>query len=335
MQKKYFVRYIVTKMLEDFIKKEGGNISNHEISADDYFDLIYQLLINSKEIDAVVLLAMDGIYNNTGNHELLIKETELFASNRFVYKKVCELNDRITNSTDGNIKKKKFYFGASVSPNRLDWEAELKYVCEDTEAVLLKWIPSAMHIQVWDKGHENFYKTLVKYNLPLLCHVGPEYAFIEGVSKASYDNFKYLDTPLNYGVKVIAAHCATPLLPVDRNDLDDFIRYLNFWNANEIKLWADTSALNTTTRMSLLPKIINNINSNYLVHGSDFPVPISGVEHLPYITHDMTLSEYQEILVTKNPFDLDVKLKRAHGFNDDILKNAENVLRLPKRRWFM
>jgi hypothetical protein len=42
----------------------------------------------------------------------------------------------------------------------------------------------------------------------------------------------------------------------------------------------------------------------------------------------MTFKEYMDILNTKNPFDLDVKIKRAHGFSDSILENPANVLRL-------
>jgi hypothetical protein len=32
---------------------------------------------------------------------------------------------------------------------------------------------------------------------------------------------------------------------------------------------------------------------------------------------------------TRNPFDRDVRIKRAHGFSDAILTNAEKVLRMP------
>ncbi len=327
--KKLFVKYIVAGLIGDFIKKEGGKIYNNEITASDYFDLIKKLLIESEEIDSIVLLAMDGIYNNKGKHELLVKETELLVSNRYLFRKVCEMNEDLQKSNDEKIKNKKFLFGASVSPNRLDWEIELNYVCTQTDAVLLKWIPSAMHIEVWKNEHKRFYEMLKQYNLPLLCHVGPEYAFIEGISQNSLDNYKYLERPLEYGVKVIAAHCAAPFFPIDRNDLDEFIGYMKSSNmGNNISLWADTSALTSATRIGYLPKIVRNIKPEWLVNGSDFPVPISGTEHLPLLTYDMSIDEYKEILNTKNPFDLDVRIKRAHGFSDLILSNAKNVLRL-------
>jgi hypothetical protein len=327
--KKLFVRYIVTSLIKDFLKKEGGEIVNGEISTDDYFDLIKTLLITSEEIDAIVLLAMDGIYNNKGSHELMVRETELLVSNRYLYRKIYEINEELQNSADERIRNKKFLFGASVSPNRLDWESELDYVCNQTDAVLLKWVPSAMHIEVWDQNHKEFYEMLKYYNLPLLCHVGPEYAFIEGVSQSSLDNYKYLEVPLSYGVKVIAAHCASPVFPTDKSDLDGFIEFIKMSNSGDtIKLWADTSALSITTRLLILYQIVNSFKPEWLVNGSDFPIPISGTEHLPLITYDMSIDEYMKIINTKNPFDLDVRIKRAHGFSDTILSNAENLLRM-------
>jgi hypothetical protein len=66
------------------------------------------------------------------------------------------------------------------------------------------------------------------------------------------------------------------------------------------------------------------------VHGTDFPIPIDGLPHLPWVTTGITPKEYIEICNTKNPFDRDVVIKRAHGFHDSILENAAKVLRLPQ-----
>jgi len=47
----------------------------------------------------------------------------------------------------------------------------------------------------------------------------------------------------------------------------------------------------------------------------------------PLVTNDMTFEEYKSILETNNPFDLDIKIKRAYSFSDSILSNAEKILR--------
>jgi hypothetical protein len=69
--------------------------------------------------------------------------------------------------------------------------------------------------------------------------------------------------------------------------------------------------------------------AKWLIHGTDFPIPIDGWHHLPFVTPDMTPGEYRDIMKTKNPFDRDVKIKRAHGFDESIITNAGKVLRLP------
>ena len=175
------------------------------------------------------------------------------------------------------------------------------------------------------------YDALSSHNIPLLCHVGPEYAFPEGIRRRELDNFRFLERPLDHGVTVIAAHCATPVFPlIDKNETPEF--YALMKNANEggeVKLWADTSALSLSTRISVIPKIVETFRSDWLVHGSDFPIPIDGWPHLPWVTSDMTPEEYIEIMKTKNPLDRDVKIKKAHGFSDTIMENAEKVLRLP------
>jgi hypothetical protein len=327
--KKLFIKAIVAKQVESFIRKEGGVFSGHEIAAAKYFDLVFTLLAGSSDIDGVVLLAMDKIYDPCDGR-VLERETELWVPNGFLYRMVNELNEKFRNADDERIRTKRFYFGASVSPNNPSWEAELLDVCTHTDAVLLKWIPSAMHIHVDDQRHREFYQALREYDLPLLCHSGPEYAFFEGAAQAPLDNYKHLAVPLSYGVKVINAHCAAPLFPGAQDEMDAFVDFITAYNTGgSTKLWADTSALSLGTRACYLPTIVRRLKPEWLVHGSDFPVPISATEHLPYLTYDMTVEEYGRLLSIKNPFDLDVRIKEAHGFNSAILRNAQNILRMP------
>ena len=327
--KKWFIKNVVFSTVENYVKGLGGSIINHKISSENYLGLMTSLLKSSSEIDSIVILAMDRIFDPKDGKPQDAK-TELYAPNKYLFNKLNKINEDLKSSSDINIKKKKFLFGASVSPNRPDWETHLNYVCNETNAVLLKWIPSAMHIEVNNEKHKPFYKMLASRNLPLLCHVGPEYAFIEGAGMCQLDYYRNLDLPLSCGVKVIAAHCGTPVFPWDINETDGFIDYINKINSgSEIRLWADTSALTMTTRIGLLKKVLNGIKPEWLVHGSDFPVPVSAIEHLPFLTYDVSLDEYIQLLNEKNPIDLDVKIKRAHAFPDSILDNAEKVLRMP------
>ena len=77
-----------------------------------------------------------------------------------------------------------------------------------------------------------------------------------------------------------------------------------------------------------MPAILETFPAHWLIHGTDFPIPIDGWTHLPWVTYDMTPQEYIQIWKTRNPLDKDVRIKRAHGFSDEILENAEKVFRL-------
>jgi len=221
--------------------------------------------------------------------------------------------------------------GASVSPNRRDWEAELEYVLTQTEAVLIKWIPSVQHIDIRDERHKEFYRALAAHHMPLLCHVGPEYSFPEGIRRRELDDFRFLRKPLEYGVRVIAAYCAAPVFPpFEKDEMKELYALMKDANGGgEVRLLADTSALSLSTRVPLIPEVLETFPPEWLLHGSDFPIPIDGWPHLPWVTHSVTPREYIRICRTKNPLDRDVRIKRAHGFADTILENAVYAHRPP------
>lgn len=312
-------------MMEKSLEKSGADTNSDDfISEKEYFDYLYRQLKESKELDGIVLLAMDALYSpKTG--ELDRVKTDLCVSNKYLSRIIDKLNEKLYIEGPTKI----FFLGASVSPNRPDWESELNYVLTQTNAALIKLIPSVQHIKMWDPKHKPYWEMLADYDIPLLCHVGPEYAFPEGPRMKKYDNFRYLENPLKYGVKVIAAHCATPVIPFyDKDETKAFLKFMKSANKNGIKLWADTSALTMATRIHLLRKVIEDFPDEWLMHGSDFPVPIDGWIHLPHINPDISKKEYLEFKNEKNPFDLDVKIKRACGFADSILTNWNGVLKI-------
>ena len=326
---------LLTRVLYKLVERELGKLGadfdqSGTIDTGEYFNLIYESLNTSQEVDGVVLLGLDALYDPESGLVDEVK-TDLWVSNKFLARKVRELNDRL--AKDSKLKKgaKKFFWGASVSPNRKDWREEMEFVVNDPNAVLMKLIPSVQHINLRDPRHKDYYEFLAKNQMPLLCHVGPEYSFPEGIRERERDNFRFLDKPLECGVTVVAAHCATPVFPIDKNETKEFGAFMRSANSGGgIRLWGDTSAFSLLTRIPILKEILETFPPEWLVHGSDFPIPIEGWAHLPWITHDVTFEEYMEIKQTQNLLDRDVRIKRAHGFSDSILKNAEKVLRLPQ-----
>src|SRR5262245_21691963 len=77
----------------------------------------------TRELDAVVLLAFDAVYDRDGNRS---KRTQFHVTNDYVAS-LCERYPQLL-------------FGASVHPYRKDAVAELER-CVARGAVLLKWLP--------------------------------------------------------------------------------------------------------------------------------------------------------------------------------------------------
>ncbi len=323
----WFTRTLWNMMEADLIRTEGDLNRDKMISTNEYIEHIYRMLTTSSHIDGMVLLAMDAVYSQkTG--QLDKERTDVWVTNRFLIEAVRKLNLRLAEEGKHG---KRFYMGASVSPNRTDWQTELQFVLDQPETVLLKLIPSTQHISLRDTRHKDYFEMLAEAGLPLLCHVGPEYSFPEGIRRKELDNFRFLEYPLSYGVTVIAAHCASPVFPlVDKNEMREFTAFMREMNSDGIvRVWADTSALSLATRLPFIQEIVESYPAEWLVHGSDFPIPIDGWVHLPLVTHDVSIAEFIRIRKAKNPLDRDVLIKRAHGFSDSILANAEKVLRLP------
>jgi len=72
---------------------------------------------------------------------------------------VKELNDKLCKEKDPKNRSKRFFYGASVNPNRKDWDEELEFVVDDPDAVLVKLIPSAQHIRLRDPKHKAYYNS--------------------------------------------------------------------------------------------------------------------------------------------------------------------------------
>jgi hypothetical protein len=320
---------LFTRFLESIIQ---GEFQSLKMELDDkgypttegYLEYAYQTLKSSTEIDGIVLLALDGCFDKGAAKPDPVK-TDLYVSNKFLAGKVKELNGRLVNEHSD----KRFYFGASVSPNRRDWEDELDYVLE-SDAVLVKLIPSAQHVDLEEVDPE-FYEKLARREMPLLCHVGGEYSFPEGWRNTPLDHYEKLRAPLDCGVTVIAAHCATPVFPLlEENNIQEFYRFMEDANKNGPgRLFGDTSAFSLSTRVPFLKEIRKTFPPKWLLHGSDFPIPIDAWPHLPWVNPDIDRDEYRRIEGTGNPLDRDVWIKKAHDFEDSILENAENILAMP------
>jgi mannonate dehydratase len=113
------------------------------------------------------------------------------------------------------------------------------------------------------------FDAMVRLDLPLLVHVGEEQA-VAGAKRHDLADPLFLRSPLERGVRVIAAHCAT----LGEGYFDQFARLMGE-KAFEGRLFGDISAVTQLNRLDALPRLLSLASSweGRLLNGSDYPLP--------------------------------------------------------------
>jgi predicted TIM-barrel fold metal-dependent hydrolase len=271
------------------------------------FDEIYRdkLLeyIRESTVDAVCLLAQEAVYDADG--KLMEGFGNAFVPNDFVLKLARDHAE--------------FLPAVSIHPARPDALDELNR-CLDAGAVMMKCLPNCQNINCNDPRFKKFWSRMTEAGLPLLAHTGGEHTL--QVVKPEYADPEFLRLPLECGVTVIAAHCATSSGPFDP---EYFPKLIGMFAEHE-NLYADTSALNVPLRSYGLRRCLENEHvAPRLVHGSDYPVPNSGL--WAWLRGLITTDELSESRRLKNPIDRDAQLKRAMGFPPEHFTRINALLR--------
>ncbi len=169
---------------------------------------------------------------------------------------------------------------ASVHPYRADALEQLEW-CKANGAKAVKWLPPAMNIDPSSNKCDRYYQKLIELNLPLLTHAGDEKA-VHSEQLQKLANPLHLRKPLDQGVKIIVAHCASlgenqdldnPGKP-NRSNFELFARLMNDANY-QTNCFADISAINLINRdVSEVKQIVENTDwHERLLYASDFPLP--------------------------------------------------------------
>ncbi len=223
---------------------------------------------------------------------------------------------------------------ASVHPYRGDALTALADAKREG-AVAVKWLQSAMGIDPASPLCDKFYEALKLHNLPLITHAGQERA-VKGAHEQHFGNPLRLRRPLDQGVKVIVAHCASMGEDRDLNRgpngkyvtcFELFERLMDD-KQYENNLLADISATPQTNRAAVIEKIIERDHWHpRLLNGTDYPlpgvVPLFSVDRLverSWLTKSEggVMKEIREY----NPVLFDFVLKRTLRVNGKKLSNT-------------
>jgi len=149
---------------------------------------------------------------------------------------------------------------------------------------MIKWLPNSMGIDASHDKCRPFYERAKELKMVLLIHVGFENSIDMGEVIQEYGNPLRLRCPLDMGVKVIAAHCASEGSSLDlestenpRPFKDNFHLFLRLMNDPKYEglLFADISSMTALNRCGepLATMLALSDLHHRLINGSDYVVP--------------------------------------------------------------
>jgi predicted TIM-barrel fold metal-dependent hydrolase len=147
---------------------------------------------------------------------------------------------------------------------------------------VIKWLPNSMNIDCENPKYGPFYKKVIELNMVILVHVGHEHSVDCGYLNQELGNPLKLRYPLDMGVKIVAAHCATEGtstdydFPLAKKKTDNFELFARLMDDEKYKtnLYADISACIAIKRVTYLNTLLDKTEwHSRLFFGSDYPVP--------------------------------------------------------------
>lgn len=180
---------------------------------------------------------------------------------------------------------------AAASPGRFDWVASIHPYRDDAlealqqaaagGAVAVKWLPSAMNIDLRDPRSGAFAEAAGRVGLPLVVHCGEELA-VPGAGQDAFGNPLHVRHLLARGATVIVAHCGSlghaededrpsrPRVPA----FELFARLMDDAEHGR-RLMGDLSAVFQRNRRPEVWRAVVETERWHprLLHGSDHPLP--------------------------------------------------------------
>jgi predicted TIM-barrel fold metal-dependent hydrolase len=260
-------------------------------------------LVRESSMDAVVLLAHERVHDPDGTPREDLGS--MFVPNDVV----LGLAKRFP----------EFLPGVSIHPARRDALDELER-CLEGGAVLMKCLPNCQNIDFSDRRYEAFWKRMAEARLPLLAHTGGEHTV--PVINAALADPRLLRFPLECGVTVITAHCATKSGAFDRDHFESWVAMLREFP----NLYGDISAMVSLNRCGHLRDCVRDEILPRILHGSDFPVPVFG--HRMWLQGWIDRATFCRCQSIRNSLERDWQFKRALGFPEEIATRVGRLLRL-------
>ncbi len=258
--------------------------------------------VRSSSLDAAVILAHDEVRDDQGR--VMKGVGSFFVPNDYVLSLARKHSE--------------FLPAVSIHPARPDALAELDR-CLAAGAVMMKCLPNCQNINCNDRRFTRFWERMAEAKLPLLAHTGGEHTL--PVIRREYADPRTLTLPLECGVTVIAAHCATKSGLLD----PEYFHVFSEMTRRFANLYGDTSAFNVPMRGRHVRECLNEPLVSRLVHGSDYPVPVNG--HFAWASGFISWNDFRRCQKITNVLERDYQLKLAMGFPSEHFSRIGGLLR--------
>jgi mannonate dehydratase len=241
-------------------------MSDPETADADYVARLLELHRGSVPAGKLVIMALDQYVDEQGVERPEL--SPLFTPNDYVLRLAAEHPE--------------FVPCVSIHPYRLDAVERLDAAAE-AGARAVKWLPNATGLDPASPRCDAFYRRLAELRLPLITHGGRELA-VDARDAQELGNPLRLRRPLDAGVRVVVAHCAsfgssddTDLPESARRRLRLFDLFMRLFTdpQYESNLFGDISALTVVNRdRRVLRELLSATELHArLVNGSDYPIP--------------------------------------------------------------
>jgi hypothetical protein len=287
----------------------GSGVTELERADQQFIERFMRLVEARPGAGRYCLLAFDHAYTEDGTLDR--EASEFHVPNEYVWQ-VAATSERLVPAI-------------SVHPYRPDAVDELDRWA--TRGVrLVKWLPNAMGIDPASPRCDEFYEVMREHGMTLLSHTGKEMA-VDADELQALGNPLRLRRPLDAGVRVIAAHCASLGKDLDldqpegaRELVSSFELFLRLMDEPRYEglIFGELSALTQVNRLGEpLERLLERRDLHArLVNGSDYPLPaLNAVIHLAPLVGRGLLSEEDadglEELYRAHPVAFDLALKRS------------------------
>ena len=247
----------------------ASGIKNIERADEEFVARLLALVRGFPKQSRHMLIAFERYHNLDGTRNADL--TELHVPNAYVF----DLAERHRNL---------FVPAISVHPYRSDAVPELEAWAR-RGVRFVKWLPNAMGIDPSHPKTTAFYATMKKHRMVLITHAGEEKA-VEAEDDQRLGNPLLLRKPLNMGLRVVVAHCASlgknpDLESVGHPPVDNFDLFMRLFSDKRYEglLFGEISAMTQANRLArpIITLLRRPDLHARLVNGSDYPLPAVNV----------------------------------------------------------